>query len=199
MSNSPAELGEKAARGELTDDEIEQAEVLDVQTQAVCGAMGVVSEAIEAHADATEERTEMVAEYVRALKGAAQVQQSSSDGGGDGETDTSVTSEHDFDGNECVDQVTDWLSSAESFHGDLESEWCDVEFAEIDGTVGVIIDAGNPWEHSQTDDANAPNETWKAHQEALKTVTQGADAIEYHGDPDYFNFLPASDIDEVTG
>lgn len=197
---SPAEIGEKAARGELSADEVGQADVLDAQTQAVCGAMGIVSDAIEAHAEATAEQTEMVAEYVRALKGAAEVQKNAqSDGDGNAETDTSVTSDHSHDERELVDKVVDWLKSAESFHSDLTAEWCDVEFGEVGGTVGVIIDSGNPWENNQVDDANAPNDTWKAHQEALKKVTQSADAVEYHGEPDWFNFLPATDVDGVVG
>lgn len=196
---SPAELGEKAARGELSDDEIEQADALDVQTQAVCGAMGIVADAIEAHADATGERTAMVEQYVRALKGAAEVQKATqTSDGASGETDTSVTSDHDYDERELVDRIVDWLASAESFHSDLSAEWCDVEFGEVEGNVGVIIDAGNPWEHSQTGDDNKPNEAWKAHQEALKTVTQSDSAIAYHGEPDYFNFIHAADVGEVV-
>lgn len=112
------------------------------------------------------------------------------------ETDTSVTVEHDYDSGELESKAYDWIMAAGQFKKKLSPEWVEIEFGQVNGTVGLIMDAGNPWAQNQVDDG-APNDAWKQHQEAFKEVMQSEDSIQYHGKPDYFNFLPASDAGEV--
>ena len=117
----------------------------------------------------------------------------------DEETDTTVTIEHEYDTDELEESGYDWIQRAADFNNDLIAEAVEVEFGQVDGDVGLIITRGKPWNSDCYEgDEWTDKDRWDAHGEAFKSVMQSKDDhIVYHGEPDYFNFLPASECSEV--
>lgn len=123
-----------------------------------------------------------------------------SGGSGDGELVQDVPNDYDeFDLSVLEDDVWDWIERASGFKTEFDPEIIEVETGRVEGSVGFVFDT-NPFKAGyHTGDEWDDQDAFNAAREAWKEITQGEDEIDYHGDPDYVNFLPAAKVEEVTG
>lgn len=115
------------------------------------------------------------------------------------ETDTTVTQEHEYNESELEETAYNWIQEFSQFNSNLFADVPEVEFCEVDGQLGLKFEAGKPW-NSECHNGNewTDKDRWDTHREAFKQLMQGQDQVEYHGEPDYFNFLPADSVSEVV-
>lgn len=127
-------------------------------------------------------------------------QSGQSSGGSDsdnGEQDTSLTQDYP-ESEEHVGEIENWVADAADLMGDLDPDAMEYEAAEVDGEVGVKFEA-NPFKAGYWTDGDwTDKDGFDDHKDALKTVTQNNDEVDYHGKPDYFNFVPASKVESLT-
>lgn len=126
--------------------------------------------------------------------------QSAGTGGSDTNDSGDKWSKGEFDGStDQATQINEWLDNYANVKSDLDTDAIDVDAGEWDGREGFKLEA-NPFDAGYYEgDDWADKEGFEAHKEAFRDIMQGEDEIEYYGDPDYVNFLPADAVDEVTG
>jgi hypothetical protein len=123
------------------------------------------------------------------------------DGGDDdgGELDTSITQDHSFDLDSLEDDVMEWLDNYGSVKADFDPSIVEINHAQIEGEIGLQIET-NPFKSGYWSDGDwQDKDAYDDAQEAFRDIMQDADPIEYYGEPDYINFLPAADVGEVVG
>lgn len=129
--------------------------------------------------------------------------------GSSGGTTGSDTSESDEswdasvipdDADDHLEILEDWFERYGSFKSDFDPEAVEIESGAWEGTEGYTLES-NPFEagYYEGDDWN-DKEGFDAHKDAFRELMQSddAEAVQWHGEPDYVNFIPAANVSEVA-
>lgn len=120
-------------------------------------------------------------------------------GGDDGDLIQDVPGDYDdYDLSALESEIEDWLEGYEQVKSDFDAGIVEIETGRVEGSVGFVFDT-NPFQAGYHDgddwnDQDGFNAAW----DAWKSITQGEDPIQYHGEPDYINFLPAAKVEDVV-
>lgn len=140
-------------------------------------------------------------QIVQAGGGAAGGSAGGASGGGDddGELVRDVPNDYDeYDLDALETQIVDWIGSYAEFNDDLDTEIVEISTALVKGSVGFHIDT-NPFSsgYHDGDDWN-DQDGYETAQEAFRDLMQDTDEIDYYGEPDYVNHLPAAKVEDVV-
>lgn len=153
---------------------------------------------------------ELVGQAVGVAQDAQQLLQSGAVAGGgggagggsedEGELLQDVPNDYDeYDLEALEDDLWDWLESYADFESDFDPEIVEIEKARVKGSVGFHLDT-NPFKagyHGGQGGDWEDKDGYETAQEAFRELMQNKDEIDYYGEPDYVNHLPAAKVEDV--
>lgn len=119
---------------------------------------------------------------------------SSADGGSVVDRSIDPTDEQE----EILSDVEGWIAQAAGFAG-FDPSIVDAEWAEADGTPGVAFDTA-PFAGGYHDgDSWQDKDGFDEERETFRDTMKNQDEVEWYGEPDYDNFVPATSVEELVG
>ena len=104
----------------------------------------------------------------------------------------------DYDLDSLEDELWDWMDRYADFESDFDKDIVEISPAMVKGTVGFEIDA-NPFQSGYHDGNDwKDKDGYDTAQEAFRGLMQDKDEIDYYGEPDYVNHIPASKVEDVV-